>query len=83
MSYLTSGKETERMKQLELDKIYCGDCKELLKNIPDNSIDLVVTDPPYGIGFMGKKFDVLNYKQKLFKEVPREWIDEYKNKKNL
>lgn len=25
-----------------------GDCLELMKNIPDNSIDLVLTDPPYG-----------------------------------
>ena len=25
----------------------CGDCLEIMKNIPDNSIDLVVTSPPY------------------------------------
>jgi site-specific DNA-methyltransferase (adenine-specific) len=25
-----------------------GDCLELMKNIPDNSIDLVLVDPPYG-----------------------------------
>lgn len=30
-----------------LDTILCGDCMELLKGIPDKSIDLVVTDPPY------------------------------------
>jgi len=29
--------------------IYCGDCRELLPKIPDKSIDLVLTDPPYGI----------------------------------
>ena len=34
-----------------------GDCLEVLKTIPDNSIDSVVTDPPYGIGFMGKAWD--------------------------
>jgi len=34
---------------LELNKIYCMDCLEGLKLIPDNSIDLVLTDPPYGI----------------------------------
>lgn len=27
-----------------------GDCLELMKELPDNSIDLVITDPPYGIG---------------------------------
>lgn len=32
---------------LDLDKIYCGDSEELLKEIDDNSIDLIVTSPPY------------------------------------
>ena len=32
---------------MEYDYIECGDCLELLKSIPDNSIDLIVTDPPY------------------------------------
>ncbi len=34
-----------------------GDCIEKLKELPDNSVDSVVTDPPYGIGFMGKEWD--------------------------
>lgn len=34
---------------LELNKIYLGDCLELMKQIPDKSIDLVLTDPPYWI----------------------------------
>jgi predicted RNA methylase len=34
-----------------------GDCLEALKAIPDNSVDSVVTDPPYGLSFMGKKWD--------------------------
>jgi site-specific DNA-methyltransferase (adenine-specific) len=28
--------------------LYCGDCLEVMKNLPDGSIDAVVTDPPYG-----------------------------------
>lgn len=32
---------------LELDKIYCGDSENLLKSIEDNSVDLIVTSPPY------------------------------------
>lgn len=28
-----------------------GDCLEVMKKIPDNSIDLVLTDPPYGVGY--------------------------------
>lgn len=30
-----------------------GDCLELMKNIPDNSIDLIVTDPPYRVTSRG------------------------------
>jgi len=40
-----------------INKIICGDCLEVMKDIPDNSIDSVVTDPPYGWNFMGKKWD--------------------------
>ena len=30
-----------------INKIICGDCLEIIKDIPDNSIDAVITDPPY------------------------------------
>ena len=32
-----------------INKIILGDCMDYLKNIPDKSVDLVLTDPPYGI----------------------------------
>lgn len=34
-----------------------GDCVEQLGLLPDNSVDAVVTDPPYGLAFMGKEWD--------------------------
>lgn len=34
-----------------------GDCTAILRTFPDNSVDSVVTDPPYGLGFMGKQWD--------------------------
>jgi site-specific DNA-methyltransferase (adenine-specific) len=34
-----------------------GDCREQLKLIPDESVDSIVTDPPYELGFMGKSWD--------------------------
>ncbi len=37
--------------------ITVGDCLELLRRTPDNSVDSIVTDPPYGLSFMGKKWD--------------------------
>lgn len=40
---------------MELNKIYQGDCLEIMKGMPNNSVDAIVTDPPYGLSFMGKK----------------------------
>jgi len=37
--------------------IYHGDCIEVMRSLPDNSVDAVVTDPPYELGFMGKGWD--------------------------
>jgi DNA modification methylase len=38
-------------------QILHGDNRDTLKTIPDNSIDAIVTDPPYGIDFLGKDWD--------------------------
>jgi site-specific DNA-methyltransferase (adenine-specific) len=37
-----------------INQIIHGDCFEVLKTIPDGSIDLILTDPPNGLSFMGK-----------------------------
>jgi len=37
--------------------LYNGDCRVVMATLPDNSIDAIVTDPPYELGFMGKKWD--------------------------
>ena len=37
--------------------ILVGDCKEQMAKMPDNSVDSIVTDPPYGLEFMGKEWD--------------------------
>jgi len=51
---------------LEVNKIYQGDCLELIKDIPDKSVDMILCDLPYGIsrdsGFSSgklKKFNVI------------------------
>lgn len=36
-----------------------GDCIDVMRMLPDNSVDSIVTDPPYGLGFMGKAWDAL------------------------
>ena len=39
--------------------IHHGDCIETMKAMPPESVDAIVTDPPYGLGFMGRKWDAL------------------------
>lgn len=40
-----------------MNKLILGDCLEKLKELQDNSVDSIVTDPPAGISFMGKEWD--------------------------
>lgn len=42
---------------MELNKLYNMDCMEGMKQLPNNFVDSIVTDPPAGISFMGKKWD--------------------------
>jgi DNA modification methylase len=48
-----------------------GDCQLELYALPDNSVDAVVTDPPYGLKFMGKKWDVSTPSVDVWREVLR------------
>lgn len=56
------------MNQYEL---HLGNCLEVLKGIPDNSVDSIVTDPPYGLSFMGKKWDYDVPEQTIWEECLR------------
>jgi DNA modification methylase len=38
-------------------RLFLGDCLDALRQLSDASVDAVVTDPPYGLSFMGKKWD--------------------------
>ena len=40
--------------KINMIQLIQGDCLQKMKDIPDNSVDSIVTDPPYGLGFMGK-----------------------------
>jgi DNA modification methylase len=51
--------------------IYHGDNIQVLKTLPDNSVDSVVTDPPYGLKFMGKQWDYDVPSVELWKECYR------------
>jgi len=60
-------------KEKFLNKITCGDCLELLKEIPDNSVDLILTDPPYNIG---KGFENDDLPEQGYLNWCKEWIKE-------
>lgn len=38
-------------------RLHCGNSLEIAKTLPENSIDTIITDPPYGLKFMGKGWD--------------------------
>lgn len=54
---------------LELDKIYCGNCADTMKELDDNSIDLTVTSPPYDSlrKYHGYTFDFEGIAKELFR----------------
>ena len=54
-------------------RLILGDCFESLKELPADSVDSVVTDPPYELGFMGKSWDNtgIAFQPKLWAEVLR------------
>jgi site-specific DNA-methyltransferase (adenine-specific) len=55
LSLIYLAMSTTMKKELSLNTIIHGDCLEVMKTFPDKSVDLVLTDPPYGIN-VGKGF---------------------------
>ena len=56
---------------MDINNIYKGNCLDILKDCPDNFFHSVVTDPPYGLSFMGKKWDYDVPSVEVWKEVFR------------
>jgi site-specific DNA-methyltransferase (adenine-specific) len=52
-------------------RLLLGDCLDKLKELDDNSVDSIVTDPPYGIAFMAKKWDYDVPSQAIWEECMR------------
>lgn len=42
---------------MSVNELYLGDCLEVLQQLPDDLVDTVITDPPYGLAFMGQGWD--------------------------
>jgi site-specific DNA-methyltransferase (adenine-specific) len=52
-------------------EIRTGDCLDVLKTMSANSVDAIVTDPPYGLAFMGKKWDYDVPSEEIWRECLR------------
>lgn len=52
-------------------ELLLGNCLDRLKDLEDNSVDAIVTDPPYGLSFMGKKWDYDVPSKEIWKECLR------------
>jgi site-specific DNA-methyltransferase (adenine-specific) len=61
-------------------RVFQGDCIEVLKGLPENSVDSIVTDPPYGLGFMGKEWDTFGGKSGIAENVAAEIQGRYREK---
>jgi len=66
----------EGIKSIEYDNIYHGDCLDIMKGMDDDSVNLIIADPPYGIDYQS------NYKKEKFDKLENDntflldWIDE-------
>ncbi len=58
-----------------LDSFTCGDCFELLNDLPDASVDLVLTDPPYGIDYQSNRRVAREKLPKFQNDIDLGWID--------
>lgn len=63
------------MKKLEFNSIYHMDCLEGMKHLPEQSVDLVITDPPFAIEFKAKRSNYNRTQSRViegYNEIPRE-----------
>lgn len=63
-------REKAEGEKIELTIIH-ADCIDAMKEMPDNSVDSLVTDPPYGLSFMGKKWDYDVPSKEIWQEALR------------
>jgi site-specific DNA-methyltransferase (adenine-specific)/modification methylase len=55
-----------------------GDCLELMKGLDDESVDCVITDPPFGLGYEDADWDKIDFKE-LIKNITQEFMRILKN----
>ena len=63
-----------KIGNFEVDNIYCGDSLKLMEEIPENSIDLIVTDPPFAIDFKAQRNNYHRTQSRVlegYNEIPK------------
>ncbi len=72
--------ERRKIGKFQIDEIYCGDALQLMKDIPSETIDLIVTDPPFAIDFKAKRDNYNRTNERVlegYNEIPKEKYYEF------
>jgi site-specific DNA-methyltransferase (adenine-specific) len=65
----------KKFNKMEIDKVYLGDCIEIMKKLTEKSVDLIFVDPPFNIGIKYDKYnDNLSYDE--YFNWSKKWISE-------
>lgn len=54
-----------------------GDCLERMKEIPDGSVDMVLTDPPYGMDLQPQRKNGKFHGETIKNDATLEWVDDF------
>ena len=70
----------KKIGKFQIDEIYCEDALQLMKDIPSEIIDLIVTDPPFAIDFKAKRNNYNRTQERVlegYNEIPKEQYHEF------
>ena len=65
-----------------IDTVIQGDCRIVMRTLPSNSVDTIITDPPYGLGFMNKEWDNPDKERELIEREIRRSEQRFKEGKS-
>jgi len=57
---------------MPINKVYLADCMDIMRMMPDKSVDLCIVDPPYGIGISSNPVRQLHEKKEWDSAIPKE-----------
>ncbi len=75
--------DDKKIGKFQIDNIYCGDSLELMKDIPSQIVDLIITDPPFAIEFKAKRNNYHRTQERVidgYNEIPKEQYYDFTTK---